>query len=177
MSFISWMAVVGGLLLVMALSSAFIRRLPISTSAIYLSIGVALGPLGLNLLSIDVLESRVWFEHICEVAVIVSLFVGGLKLRLPILNPEWFAAYALAGPVMLFSIMGVALYAHWFLGLDPAVALLLGSFLAPTDPVLASAVAVNDAGDHDRMRYGLSGEAGFNDGRAFPFVVLNTAPL
>jgi len=37
--------------------------------------------------------------------------------------------------------------------------------------VLASTVSVNDAADHDRMRYGLSGEAGFNDGAAFPFVV------
>ncbi len=30
---------------------------------------------------------------------------------------------------------------------------------------------VNDARDSDRLRYGLSGEAGFNDGTAFPFVV------
>jgi NhaP-type Na+/H+ or K+/H+ antiporter len=47
----------------------------------------------------------------------------------------------------------------------------LGAVLAPTDPVLASSVSVNDAADEDRMRYGLSGEAGFNDGAAFPFVV------
>jgi NhaP-type Na+/H+ or K+/H+ antiporter len=43
--------------------------------------------------------------------------------------------------------------------------------LAPTDPVLAGTVKVNSAGDHDRMRYGLSGEAGLNDGAAFPFVI------
>jgi NhaP-type Na+/H+ or K+/H+ antiporter len=41
--------------------------------------------------------------------------------------------------------------------------------------VLASAVTVSDAGDHDRMRYGLSGEAGLNDGMAAPFVVLGIA--
>jgi NhaP-type Na+/H+ or K+/H+ antiporter len=34
-------------------------------------------------------------------------------------------------------------------------------------------VTVNDARDQDRMRYGLSGEAGFNDGAAFPFVVFS----
>jgi NhaP-type Na+/H+ or K+/H+ antiporter len=44
--------------------------------------------------------------------------------------------------------------------------------LAPTDPVLATAVAVPDAKDKDRLRYALSGEAGLNDGTAFPFVVL-----
>jgi len=72
---------------------------------------------------------------------------------------------------MLVSILGVAAFAHLVLGLPAAPALLLGAILAPTDPVLASAVAVNDASDHDRMRYGLSGEAGLNDGMAFPFVV------
>jgi NhaP-type Na+/H+ or K+/H+ antiporter len=36
---------------------------------------------------------------------------------------------------------------------------------------LAGTVKVNSAADHDRMRYGLSGEAGLNDGMAFPFVV------
>jgi sodium/hydrogen antiporter len=171
MDFLNWMAVAGGLLLLMALSSAYINRLPISTSAIYLLVGGIISPLGLGLLSINVVESKVWFEHLTEVAVIISLFIGGLKLRLPLKNPAWLAAYVLAGPVMLFSIVGVAIFAYFAFGLNPAIALLLGAILAPTDPVLASAISVNDAADHDRMRYGLSGEAGFNDGMAFPFVV------
>uniref|UniRef100_A0A1I8AP12 Na_H_Exchanger domain-containing protein n=1 Tax=Steinernema glaseri TaxID=37863 RepID=A0A1I8AP12_9BILA len=33
-------------------------------------------------------------------------------------------------------------------------------------------LAVNDAQDHDPLRFGLSGEAGLNDGVAFPFVLL-----
>ena len=63
------------------------------------------------------------------------------------------------------------LVARLVLGVDTAVALLLGAVLAPTDPVLAAAVSVNNAADHDRLRYGLSGEAGLNDGMAFPFVI------
>jgi NhaP-type Na+/H+ or K+/H+ antiporter len=171
MDFLGWMAVAGGLLLLMALSSAYISRLPISTSAIYLLVGIAISPLGFDLLQINVIESKVWFEHLTEVAVIISLFIGGLKLRLPLLNPSWFAAYRLAGPVMLFSIIGVAAFTHLVFGLNVGVSLLLGAILAPTDPVLASAVSVNDAKDKDRMRYGLSGEAGLNDGAAFPFVI------
>ncbi len=46
--------------------------------------------------------------------------------------------------------------------------LLIGAILAPTDPVLASLVQVNDAKDVDAVRFGLSGEAGLNDGIAFP---------
>ncbi|MDQ3321645.1 MAG: cation:proton antiporter [Acidobacteriota bacterium] len=171
MSFLNWMGLMGALLLLMALSSAYLRRLPITTSAIYLTLGLLVSPIGLGLIDVNFIEWRVWFEHLTEIAVIVSLFIGGLKLRLPLRNPVWSAAYRLAAPVMLACIAGVAVFAHFVFGFDWAAAFLLGALLAPTDPVLASTVSVNDAGDHDRMRYGLSGEAGFNDGAAFPFVV------
>jgi len=109
---------------------------------------------------------------------------------------------ALRGAVAALSLAGIAvtgylLWARWtstellcstggcetvqsssyaeLLGVPVAAALLLGAVLAPTDPVLATAVAVNDADDHDRMRYGISGEAGLNDGTAFPFVVFALA--
>lgn len=171
MNFLGWMALSGVLLLFMALSSAYLRRIPITTSSIYLALGVAVSPLWLNLISIDFIESKVWLEHLTEVAVIISLFVGGLKLRLPLKDRAWSAAYRLAAPVMLVSIAGVAVFTHFVFGFDWSIAILLGAVLAPTDPVLANSVSVNDAADEDRMRYGLSGEAGFNDGAAFPFVI------
>jgi NhaP-type Na+/H+ or K+/H+ antiporter len=171
MSFLGWMGLCGGLLLLMALSSAYLRRLPVSTSAIYLGVGLAIGPLGFGWLEVDLRNAAPWVERLTEVAVVVSLFVGGLKLRLPVSDSAWRAAFRLAGPVMLASILGVALVARVGLGLDTAAALLLGAVLAPTDPVLAGAVSVTTAADHDRLRYGLSGEAGLNDGLAFPFVI------
>src|SRR5918997_4670462 len=171
MDFLGWMALAGGLLLFMALSSAWLRNLPITTSAIYLALGVAIGPLGLGWLHIELGQDVRWFERLTEVAVIVALFVGGLRLRLPLKDPAWVAALRLGGPIMLASIAGVALCSMLLLGLDLPTALLLGALLAPTDPVLAGTVRVSSAGDHDRMRYGLSGEAGLNDGAAFPFVI------
>lgn len=171
MSILGWMTLAGVLFLLIALLSAYIKDLPVTTSLIYLVVGLAVSPLVFDFIKIDVIAERKWFEHLTEIAVIVSLFIGGLKLRLPPLDPAWYAAYALALPTMLFSIAGIALVAHYFFGISPAVAVLLGSFLAPTDPVLASTVSVEDAADKDRMRYGLSGEAGFNDGMAFPFVI------
>ncbi|MDQ3043299.1 MAG: sodium:proton antiporter [Acidobacteriota bacterium] len=171
MSFLVWMGLTGALLLLMALSSAYLRRLPVTTSAIYLGLGLLVSPLVLDLIDVNFVEWRVWFEHLTEIAVIVSLFIGGLKLRLPLNNHAWFAAYRLAAPVMVACIAGVAAFAHYVFGFDWALSFLLGAILAPTDPVLASMVSVDDASDDDRMRYGLSGEAGFNDGAAFPFVV------
>jgi NhaP-type Na+/H+ or K+/H+ antiporter len=58
------------------------------------------------------------------------------------------------------------------LNLTLGTAVLLGAMLAPTDPVLASDVQVRNAGDKDRVRFGLTGEGGLNDGIAFPFVML-----
>jgi len=132
---------------------------------------VLIGQLGIGLWEMEFLHIAGWMEHLTEVAVLVSLFVSGLKLRMPLRHPAWKSAYVLAGPVMLACIGGVTLLCHYLFGLSWGVAVLIGAILAPTDPVLASLVQVNDARDSDRLRYGLSGEAGFNDGTAFPFVV------
>jgi NhaP-type Na+/H+ or K+/H+ antiporter len=175
LSFLTWLAIAGVGMMAMALSSAYLRRLPISTAAVYLLLGLAMGPWGFGSLQGDVPHASAWFERSTEIAVIISLFVGGLKLRQPLRAPVWGAAFRLAGPVMLGTILGVALFAHVVFGLAPAAALLLASILAPTDPVLASAVSVTRAADRDRLRYGLSGEAGLNDGLAFPFVMFALA--
>lgn len=63
------------------------------------------------------------------------------------------------------------------LGLPVGAAVLLGAILAPTDPVLASDVQVEHPRDRDRLRFTLTGEAGLNDGTAFPFVMLGLGLL
>src|SRR5687768_2875837 len=125
MTFLGWMGMIGALLLIMALSTAVLRHLPISTSLIYLGCGVAIGPLGMHWLEIDLLRQSLWFERLTEVAVIISLFVGGLKLRLSPKEPEWRAAFRLAGPVMILSIAAAAAFAHFAFGFPPPLALLL----------------------------------------------------
>jgi NhaP-type Na+/H+ or K+/H+ antiporter len=172
LTFIGWIALAGALLLALALSSAWIRRAPVSTAAIYLTVGCALGPWGLEVLRIDLTEASPWLERATEIALVLSLFIGGLRLRLPPTHRAWTPAYRLASFVMLGSIAGVATLAWLLFDLSPALAVLLGAILAPTDPVLAGAVTVGHANDRDPLRYALSGEAGLNDGAAFPFVVL-----
>ena len=171
-NFLLWTALCGVLLLTLALASAFVQRLPVSTSVIYFGVGCLIGPWGLGLLRLDVGTANSWLEHVTELGVTLSLFIGGLRLRLSPRHRAWRAAYRLASVVMLGSIAGVAWVAWQWLGFDPAVALLLGAILAPTDPVLAGDVTVGHSRERDRLRYALSGEAGLNDGAAFPFVVL-----
>jgi NhaP-type Na+/H+ or K+/H+ antiporter len=134
--------------------------------------GIAIGPMGLGLWQDSFQDVAPWMEHLTEVAVLISLFVTGLKLRLPLTDPAWRGAYMLAGPIMLLCITGTTLACHYLLGLNWGTSLLIGAVLAPTDPVLAGLVQVVHARDFDRVRYSLSGEAGLNDGTAFPFVAL-----
>ncbi|SCW91597.1 sodium:proton antiporter [Pseudomonas sp. NFACC05-1] len=177
MTFTVWVAVLGAVLLTLALTSSYLRWMPVTTSAMCLVLGVAIGPMGLDVLKLDISDSAVWMEHLTEVAVVFSLFVSGLKLRLPLKNRTWRVAYGLAGPVMILCIAGLCLALHYLLGLGWGVSMLIGAMLAPTDPVLAALVQVNDARDDDRVRFGLSGEAGLNDGTAFPFVILGLLML
>jgi NhaP-type Na+/H+ or K+/H+ antiporter len=172
MSFIAWVAVLGAVLLTLAMTSSYLRWMPVTTSAVCLALGVAIGPAGLGWLRLDIKDAAQWMEHLTEVAVLFSLFVCGLKLRLPLKDRRWRIAFGLAGPVMLLSIVGVSLLLHFGFELSWGLSLLIGAILAPTDPVLASLVQVNDAQDEDPVRFGLSGEAGLNDGVAFPFVIL-----
>jgi NhaP-type Na+/H+ or K+/H+ antiporter len=177
MSFIVWLAVLGAVLLTLALTSSYLRWMPVTTSAVCLALGVAIGPAGMGLLKLDIKDAANWMEHLTEVAVLFSLFVCGLKLRLPLKDRKWRVAFGLAGPVMVLSIAGVCLLLHYGFGLAWGPSMLIGAILAPTDPVLASLVQVNDAKDYDSVRFGLSGEAGLNDGVAFPFVILGLLVL
>ncbi len=167
MTFVGWLSLGGALLMAMALSSAWIRRLPVSTASIYLGVGMLLGPWGFDLLRLDLGAPAPWFERFTELAVVLSLFVGGLRLRLPFQDAAWHAAWWLASVAMIATIAGVAFFGWWALGLSPALALLLGAVLAPTDPVLAGSVTVGHSQDHDRVRYALSGEAGLNTAPPF----------
>ena len=78
---------------------------------------------------------------------------------------------------MTLTVFGIAALGVWGLGLPWGAAVLLGAVLAPTDPVLASDVQIEDPDDTDRLRFSLTGEAGLNDGAAFPFVMLGLGLL
>ncbi|MGN2248550.1 cation:proton antiporter [Frateuria sp. GZRe14] len=177
MGFLGWMAAVGGLLLLMSLATGWIRPLPVTHFALYLAVGAIVGPWGLGLLEVDFLRDARWMERLTEVALIISLFVGGLKLRVPLDAGPAAMARRLAFPAMFLSIAGMTLAARLLLGLDWPFALILAAMLAPTDPVLASVIAVDNAADRDGLRVALSGEAGMNDGSAMPFLLLGLTLL
>jgi sodium/hydrogen antiporter len=177
LTFNLWFVLVGVLLVTLALSSTVLQRLPLTTALLYLAVGVAIGPAGLGLIGVDLSEQSLFLERITEVVVIISLFSAGLKLRTPLRDSRWHIPVRLASLSMTLTVGMVALAGVYGLGLPLGAAVLLGAVLAPTDPVLASDVQVEDPRDQDRLRFGLTGEAGLNDGTAFPFVMLGLGLL
>ena len=177
MTFTIWFIVVGALLVLLALSGSILERLPLSTAMLYLAVGVALGPAGVALVRMDPVDQSALLERLAEIVVIVSLFSAGLKLRTPFSNDRWRIPVRLAFLSMTITVGLVALVGTTLLSLPLGAAVLLGAVLAPTDPVLASDVQVEEPTDQDRLRFSLTGEAGLNDGTAFPFVMLGLGLL
>ncbi|GAA1913264.1 cation:proton antiporter [Nocardioides hwasunensis] len=174
------------------------RRLVISPPMVLVAVGMAIGllPLGEGV-SLEPEAHRELITHVTELTVLVSLMGVGLAidrtLDLRSLRSwrTWSPVWRLLLVAMPLTILGTALIGWWVAGLAPAVALLIGAALAPTDPVLASDVQVGeplteDVDDpdgedgpeaDDDIRFALTAEAGLNDGLAFPFVHLSLLML
>lgn len=151
-----------------------LRRLPLSLPIVCIALGagifllpqVTLNPLPIRYPDIT--------ERFSEFVVIIALMGAGLKLDRIFSFRTWGVTWRLIAITMPLSIAAITLIAGWGMGLTWTAALLLGATLAPTDPVLAADVQVGPpkSGDEDKVRFGLTSEAGMNDGFAFPFVHL-----
>ncbi|UGQ48824.1 cation:proton antiporter [Massilia endophytica] len=166
-------ALLGGLILIaMMLISTLVARLPLSGAMIYLGLGVLLGPYGFDVIELDPVAQASSLELVAEAALLISLFSVGLKLEVPLLDRRWIAPYRLAFLSMAVTVGGIAAIAVYGLGMPLGVAILFGAILAPTDPVLASAIQSRPGDGHDPLRFSLAGEGALNDGTAFPLVLL-----
>ena len=172
-----WFMLIGGLLLVMGLTSSLLRRAPVTSAIIYLAVGMLVGPTVLNLFHFNPLKESALLEVMTEVAVLISLFSAGVKMPVPVSLVRWRAPILLATLSMGITVGLVALFAHFVLGMPIGAGVLLGAIVAPTDPVLATDVQIRHPGDRDQLRFNLTCEAGMNDGSAFPFVVLGLGLL
>lgn len=172
-----WYLILGGLLVVIALTASLLKRLPLTATIFYLGMGILLGPLVFNVASLNPLLQTEILERTSELVVIVSLFTAGLKLRVPLRHGHWRVPVRLASISMILTVSMITLVSVYGFGLPLGAAILLGAVLAPTDPVLASDVQLESPSDRDKLRFSLTGEAGLNDGTAFPFVMLGVGLL
>lgn len=165
-----WILFAGVLFIAMMLGGTLLARLPLSGAMIYLAVGYLLGVAGL--ITPDPIRHAGALELATEGALLISLFSVGLKLELPLLDRGWLAPFRLAFAAMALTVVLIAVITVFGLGLSVGAAILLGAILAPTDPVLASAIHSEPGPAPDPTRFSLAGEGALNDGTAFPFVLL-----
>jgi sodium/hydrogen antiporter len=163
---------IGVALLVTTLGVAYLYKLNLSKSYVYLLVGLLAGPWLLGLAPEDPLETLPILERVAEFAVILSLIVVGIRIGRPFTWSAWSSTMRLILLVMPVSIALVAVSGYWLIGLALGPAILLGAVLAPTDPILAGALEEHSLDDESEDRFGISSESGLNDGFAFPFVYL-----
>ena len=151
-----------------------LKRLPLSLPIICMALGAVVFRLPqISLVPLPQLHPVV-AERLTEFVMIVALMGAGLKIDRIMGRRRWAVTWHLLGATMPLGILAVTGLAVWILDLPWPIALLLGACLAPTDPVLAADVQVGPprSGEDDEVRFGLTSEAGLNDGAAFPFVHL-----
>jgi sodium/hydrogen antiporter len=176
-------AAAGLAVLAAALLPKLLRNAPLSMPMVFLGAGMLAFTFIPSLPDPDPLQYTEFTMHLAEVCVLISLMGAGLALDRPLGLRRWSTTWRMLGLAMPLCIIALTLLGLGVLGLGLGAALLVGAALAPTDPVLASEVQVGEPADdedesargEDEIRFGLTSEAGLNDGLAFPFVYLAIA--
>ena len=152
------LVVAGGLSLAIAVR-VVAARIRIPTAALLLTVAAGAAALSETLASLLSFDD---VQRVATLALIAILFDGGMSIGLTRFR-------AAAAPIAILGVVGtfataplVAVAAHYVLGFDWTVSLLIGAALAPTDPAVTFSVL---AGKEVAGRTGtiLEGEAGFND--------------
>jgi sodium/hydrogen antiporter len=173
------LAALGLLIVSFGLISRVLKeRLSITDPMLALWAGVALGPVGLNLLrpgdfglGVGALEAIV--------GVLLAIQIFAVTLRLPPGYPlrRWRSLSAMLGLVMPLMWAATAAVLLLVLGLPFWIAVLVAAVLTPTDPVLATTLVMGKLARRNlplRLRNLLLGESAANDGLAW---VLVMAPI
>jgi NhaP-type Na+/H+ or K+/H+ antiporter len=168
------LVVLGIAILGVAWLPSLLKKFPLSYPILFVGLGALVYWLPIGLPSPDPVEHSGFVTHLTELCVTVALTGTGLKIDRKFSLVRWRIPLQLVLVLMIITIAIFAAVAWRVAGLLPASAVLLAAVLAPTDPVLAGDVQVGNPGEgrEDNVRFALTGEAGLNDGLAFPFVHL-----
>jgi cell volume regulation protein A len=151
--------VVAGALSIAILIRVVASRIGLPTAALLLTVAAIASELSERLASLLTFED---VQRVATLALIAILFDGGTSIGLSRFRTA-------AVPITILGVLGtfataplVAVAAHYLLGFDWTVSLLIGAALAPTDPAVTFSVL---AGKEVEGRSGtiLEGESGFND--------------
>jgi NhaP-type Na+/H+ or K+/H+ antiporter len=170
------LAALGLATLIMAWLPSVSKRIKVSYPIILLLIGILLFGIGIPLNWPDPIWKDDWLMYFSEAIVIISLMGAGLKIGSNYSLKNWRRPLLLLFITMPICMVSAYFLGTYFLALSIPASLLLAAVLAPTDPVLAAEVQLqepkSEKEDKDTLRFALTAEAGLNDGMAYPFTFL-----
>ena len=150
------------------------KKLKTPDVAIFLLVGMLLGPEMLGL--IDIKADSAANQLILIFGSCYILFDGGASLKLKVLKEVWLTVVILATLGVLISMLVTGVVAYWILGIPFIIALLLGATIASTDP--ATLVPVfQQVKIRERVAQAVMSESALNDamGAIATFTVLGIA--
>ena len=171
------MAILAAFVFLYSIASGGLERTPINGALLFAAFGLALGPLGLGILSLNV--DTEGLSTLAELTLALVLFTDAANANLGVLKksfhiPQRLLLIGLPLTILLGFGVGVLL----FDGLTLLEIAILATMLAPTDAALGKAVVTNEAVPSN-IREGLNVESGLNDGICVPilfvFLALVTA--
>ncbi|QDC02761.1 sodium:proton antiporter [Mesorhizobium sp. 8] len=165
---------VGAVILLTAWLPMILKRLPLSLPIVAMAAGYGVGPLLWSDTVVRAAYRPEVIERLTEFVILIALMGAGLRIKRPLSWRGWVSTLLMIAVAMPLSIFGMAALCWSLAGFSAASAVLIGTALAPTDPVLAAEVQAKPPGEEEggEVRFVLTSEAGLNDGAAFPFVLL-----
>jgi sodium/hydrogen antiporter len=147
-------------LVVSALLSGVVERLPITFPMIFLGLGVVLSERGLGVLHVSVHDPGL--EVVAILSLSFVLFLDAVQLRTDETGVRWIMPALSLGPGTIITMVLIALTGALLLGLPAVSALLLGAVLSSMDPVVLRDIVRDDRLPRS-IRHALGVEAGAND--------------
>lgn len=155
-----------------ALVSRRLERFSISAPMAFVAAGIALGPDGLGLTSLELTGETGLL--IAEIALVVVLFADASRIDLATLRENRGLPARLLGIGMPLTIaLGAAVGAFLLTEIEFWEAAMIAAVLAPTDAALGQAVVSSERVPR-RIRQAVNVESGLNDGLSIPFLFLFT---
>lgn len=164
------LALLGLFVLIYSSVGGGIERTPISGPIIFTAFGLLVGPLGLDLLSLEVNGETI--RILAELTLALVLFTDAAGADLGVLRKTWgLPTRLLFLGLPLTILLGFGVGVLVFNDLSLFEVALLATMLAPTDAALGKGVVTNPAVPNG-VRQGLNVESGLNDGICVPVLFL-----
>ena len=162
------LAILAAFVFLYSIVSGGLERTPVNGALVFILVGIALGPVGLGVLNLNI--EREGLRTLAELTLALVLFTDAANANLGVLKksfhiPQRLLLIGLPLTILLGFGVGVLLFDTLTL-FEVAI---LATMLAPTDAALGKAVVTNESVPAN-IREGLNVESGLNDGICVPIL-------